>query len=53
MARELNLEVVVEGVERKAQVDYLRRLECSKAQGFYLGRPAPSDETRELLRNSP
>ncbi|MCB1831080.1 MAG: EAL domain-containing protein [Chromatiaceae bacterium] len=50
MARELNLEVVVEGVERKAQVDYLRRLECSKAQGFFLGRPGPSEEIRELLR---
>ena len=50
MARELNLEVVVEGVERKAQVDYLRRLECSKAQGYFLGRPGPSEEIRELLR---
>lgn len=50
MARELNLEVVVEGVERKAQVDYLRRLECGKAQGFFLGRPGPSEEIRELLR---
>ena len=52
MARELNLEVVVEGVERKAQLDYLRRLECNKAQGFYLGRPAPSEEIRELLRSN-
>ncbi|MCB1751240.1 MAG: EAL domain-containing protein [Gammaproteobacteria bacterium] len=51
MARELNLEVVVEGVERKAQVDYLRRLECIKAQGFYLGRPLPSDEIPGLVRN--
>ena len=50
MARELNLEVVVEGVERKAQVDYLRGLGCCKAQGFYLGRPVPSEEIRELLR---
>ena len=51
MARELKLEVVVEGVEHKAQVDYLRHLECGKAQGFYLGRPAPQEETRALLRN--
>ncbi|MCP5418513.1 MAG: EAL domain-containing protein [Chromatiaceae bacterium] len=51
MARELNLEVVVEGVERKAQVEYLQRLDCGKAQGFYLGRPAPPEEIRALLRN--
>ncbi|MCP4288556.1 MAG: EAL domain-containing protein [Gammaproteobacteria bacterium] len=51
MARELNLEVVVEGVEREAQAEYLHHLDCCRAQGFYFGRPAPPDEIRELLRN--
>ena len=51
MARELNLEVVMEGVERKAQIDYLRHLECTRAQGYYLGRPAPAPDVREQLRN--
>lgn len=50
MARELKLEVVVEGVECKAQIDYLRKLECAKAQGYYLGRPVPAEEIRELLQ---
>ncbi len=50
MARELNLEVVAEGVESRGQVDYLRNLECPKAQGFLLGRPMSAKEARLLLQ---
>ena len=50
MARELDLEVVVEGVEREAHVDYLRQLQRVRAQGFFLGRPEPAEEVRKLLR---
>jgi diguanylate cyclase (GGDEF)-like protein len=39
MARNLHLTVVAEGVETRAQLDFLRELECDKAQGYLLGRP--------------
>ena len=50
MARELELEVVAEGVESQGQVDYLKRLRCPKAQGFLLGRPMQAEQAREILR---
>jgi len=51
MARELELEVVAEGVESQGQVDYLRQLRCPKAQGYLLGRPMRAEEAREMLRH--
>jgi len=50
MARELNLEVVAEGVESQEQVDYLRQLSCNKAQGYILGYPLPAQGAMELLK---
>jgi EAL domain-containing protein (putative c-di-GMP-specific phosphodiesterase class I) len=39
MAAALGLEVVAEGVETAPQLEMLRELGCSHAQGYYLGRP--------------
>lgn len=50
MSRELNLEVVAEGVENDSQLAFLRMLGCSKAQGFLLGRPATAENARQLLQ---
>lgn len=44
MARTLKLAVIAEGVETKAQETALRQLGCDEAQGYYYGRPMPSDE---------
>ena len=49
LCRDLGLRVIVEGVERAAQADVLRRLGCSYAQGYLFGRPAPPDEIDELV----
>ena len=38
MAHALDITVVAEGVEREAQLDVLRRLDCDHAQGFLFGR---------------
>ncbi|MGJ8662150.1 MAG: putative bifunctional diguanylate cyclase/phosphodiesterase, partial [Marinicella sp.] len=40
MAKELNLEVIAEGVETQEQMDCLIELGCQYFQGFLLGRPA-------------
>jgi diguanylate cyclase (GGDEF)-like protein/PAS domain S-box-containing protein len=49
MAAALGLEVIAEGVETQDQLDNLRRLHCRHAQGFYLARPMPAEEFRQML----
>ena len=44
--RDLDLRVIVEGVERPAQVEVLRRIGCTLAQGHLFGRPVPARDVR-------
>ena len=44
LARELNMRVVAEGVERREQVDFLACLGCDMIQGFYYAKPMPVEE---------
>ena len=50
MAHSLGLEVIAEGVETRAQLDFLRRANCQKIQGYLFSRPRPPDEVEQLLR---
>jgi diguanylate cyclase (GGDEF)-like protein/PAS domain S-box-containing protein len=49
MAKSLKLQVVAEGVETRAQLDFLRNLGPLQIQGFYLSRPLSVDDTQRLL----
>lgn len=49
MGRALRLTVIAEGVEEPFQLERLRKLRCSRAQGYYLGRPLPAAEIEELF----
>lgn len=49
MAEDLGLRTMAEGVESPAMADALRAMGCSLAQGYYLGRPIPANEFRQLL----
>lgn len=49
MAHGLGLNVVAEGVETKRQLDYLRRLQCGRMQGFYFSYPLSGHEAVDLL----
>src|SRR5205807_5937370 len=49
LARALGLSVVAEGVEQAEQLDELRLLGCSLAQGFHLARPMPADDLDAFL----
>ena len=40
MAKNLDLEVIAEGIETQEQALLLRTLGCELGQGFYLGRPS-------------
>jgi EAL domain-containing protein (putative c-di-GMP-specific phosphodiesterase class I)/GGDEF domain-containing protein len=44
MAKELHLEVVAEGIETEAQRRLVVAAGCDLAQGFYLGRPMPTEQ---------
>ncbi len=41
MAHQLDIEVLAEGVETKAQMQYLQQAQCDLFQGYYLSRPLP------------
>ena len=53
MAKGLDLNVIAEGVESHAQLDYLREIDCSEAQGFLFGKPLPADIITQLLVQEP
>lgn len=48
MAKQLNLEVVSEGVETKEQADFLLEAGCNIAQGYYFSKPVPVKEFEKL-----
>jgi predicted signal transduction protein with EAL and GGDEF domain len=52
LALTLRLEIVAEGTETAAQVDYLRALGCQFGQGYFFAKPAASLETRPSGRLS-
>jgi len=44
IAKHLQLKTVVEGVETKEQVDFLKSLGCDSMQGYYYGKPMPIEK---------
>jgi len=50
MAHALKLDVIAEGVETAAQLEYLRRHRCDQIQGYFFSRPLPPPELDQLLR---
>ena len=49
MGRNLNMDVVAEGVEDEAQLNFLQKLGCTYVQGLLFGNPMSSDNYLELL----
>jgi diguanylate cyclase (GGDEF)-like protein len=50
LAKNLKINVTAEGVETKAQLDFLEKNGCKQAQGFYLSKPLPPDEFIQLFQ---
>ncbi len=49
LARNLDMRVVAEGIERKEQVDFLAGQGCDMIQGFYFAKPMPVAEFEEKV----
>ncbi len=49
LAHRLGLDVVAEGVEKPAQLKYLRSIGCEKVQGYLVSRPLPADELARFV----
>ncbi len=51
MGRNLKLNVIAEGVETRAQFDFLKSLNCREIQGYFVSRPLPAQEFEDFYRN--
>jgi len=49
LAQNLGLSVIAEGVETRAQRDFLSRLGCHAYQGYLFGRPCPLQDFEQLF----
>jgi len=48
MAKELEMDIVAEGVENEIQMDYVREIGCPIVQGYLYGRPMPTDQLQAI-----
>jgi EAL domain-containing protein (putative c-di-GMP-specific phosphodiesterase class I) len=46
----MKLEVIAEGVESAAQLDFLGAHGCHRMQGYYFSRPVTAERVEVLLR---
>ncbi len=49
MAKNINMEVICEGVETREQADFLKEIGCEMAQGYLFAKPMPKEDFEELL----
>ncbi|ANB71284.1 diguanylate cyclase [Paraburkholderia phytofirmans OLGA172] len=50
LAHSLKLQVIAEGVETSAQLDFLRERACDEMQGFYFAKPMSTDAISALFQ---
>lgn len=53
LAEHIGMKVIAEGVETKEQMEFLRKIKCDYAQGFYLSHPVELQKILELLEETP
>ena len=53
LAREMNLQVVAEGVETESQLEILKQINCDIIQGFYYCNPVSSEKLKVFLSSFP
>ncbi|MFI4940228.1 MAG: EAL domain-containing protein [Burkholderiales bacterium] len=50
MAHSLRMDVIAEGVETEAQLNFLIARNCDQIQGYFFSRPVPAKEFERMLR---
>ncbi len=50
MSQRMNIRVVAEGVETRAQLEKVRDIGCDDIQGFYFAKPMPADRLDQWLQ---
>ena len=50
MMRDIDKELVAEGVETEENLEYLKKMGCDFIQGYYFSRPLPADEFVAFIR---
>lgn len=50
MLRDLDLDMIAEGVENEEQQKFLLDCGCTNAQGFYYYKPMPAEEFEKLIK---
>ena len=53
LANNLGLRLVAEGVETRAQLDFLKAAKCTYVQGYYFSEPIYSEQLVELIERGP
>ena len=53
IAQALEIGVIAEGIEQRAQIEYLQSIECSSGQGYYFSRPIDRDRADLLVATAP
>jgi len=53
LAEHIGLRVIAEGVETIDQLNFLRKINCELAQGYYFSYPISIEKVRELLSQDP
>ena len=48
MGQSLGMKILAEGIESEEHLQWLRQMGCEMGQGFFLGRPQPAQELRQL-----
>ncbi|MCR4299870.1 MAG: EAL domain-containing protein, partial [Gallionella sp.] len=52
MAHSFRLDVIAEGVETEAQLNFLKQNGCMSYQGYLFGKPVPVEEFEKLVNNT-
>ena len=47
-ARSMGLPCLCEGVESETHYEFLKKIRCDRAQGYFFGKPMPMDESRKF-----
>jgi len=51
LAKQLNMSIVAEGVEDRADWDFVGRSGCDIAQGYFIAKPMPPEDLRDWIKD--